>query len=123
MSRRQAKHVHRPLTQEERARVVEARRLVEPEADEIRRLARENKRAYDAGLATLQEALQLLKAERLRQGLSLADMQQRTGIERSNLSRLETEAEANPTVTTLTRYAEALGKKLMIVLADQPRSD
>jgi transcriptional regulator with XRE-family HTH domain len=51
--------------------------------------------------------------------LSLSDIEERTGIGRPNLSRLENEAEANPTVTTLTRYAEALGKRLMIVLADQ----
>ncbi len=31
--------------------------------------------------ATLQDALRLLKAERVRQGLSLADIQDRTGIE------------------------------------------
>ena len=60
----------------------------------------------------------MLKAERLRQGLSLSDVEARTGIERPNLSRLENEAKANPTVSTLTRYAEALGKKLLIVLAD-----
>ena len=68
--------------------------------------------------ATLQEALQVLKAERIQQGLSLADIQQRSGIEKPNLSRLENET-ANPTVATLIRYAEALGKRLMIVLADR----
>jgi hypothetical protein len=36
-----------------------------------------------------------------------------------NLSRPENDAGANPTVTTLTRYAAALGKKFLIVLADQ----
>ena len=39
-------------------------------------------------------------------------------IRRPNLSRLENAAEANPTLATLTHYAEALGKRLMIVLAD-----
>ena len=69
--------------------------------------------------ATLQDALRLLRAERVRQGLSLADIQDRTGIERPNLSRLENEGSSNPTVATLTRYAEALGKRLVIVLADR----
>jgi hypothetical protein len=39
-------------------------------------------------------------------------------MERPNLSRLENEAESNPTIATLTRYAEALGKRLFIALAD-----
>ena len=51
--------------------------------------------------------------------LSLADIQDRTGIERPNLSRLENEGSSNPTVATLTRYAEALGKRLVIVLVDR----
>ena len=63
--------------------------------------------------------MRLLLAERTRQGLSLADLQARTGIARSALSRLETDADANPTLTTITRYAEALGKDLQILLADK----
>jgi transcriptional regulator with XRE-family HTH domain len=51
--------------------------------------------------------------------LSLADIRERTGIDKSNLSRLENDAGANPTLDTLTRYAEAVGKKLEIVLADK----
>jgi transcriptional regulator with XRE-family HTH domain len=44
----------------------------------------------------------------------LSDIEERTGIGRSALSRLENETEPNPTVVTLTRYAEALGKKLVV---------
>jgi len=115
---RQAKHVRRELTDSERARVTEARRLIQQDETEIRSLAKKYKNEYDTQRATLQEAVQLLKAERVRQGLSLADVQERTGIERPNLSRLENDAEANPTVATLSRYAEALGKKLVIALSD-----
>ena len=122
MPRREARHVRRELTLAERKRVEETRRLMAAEEGEICHLARVYKKAYDPGQATLTEALQLLKAERLRQGLSLTDVQQRTGIERPNLARLENEAQANPTVATLTRYAEALGKKLLIVLADKQPS-
>jgi len=60
----------------------------------------------------------LLKVERERMGLSLADVSERTGIERPNLSRLENDAESNPTIATLIRYADALGKHLTIALAD-----
>jgi hypothetical protein len=115
---RQAKHVRRPLTEVERARVNEARQLTEQDEAEIRQTAKQYKQEYDAAQATLRGALRLLKAERVRQGLSLADIQDRSGIERPNLSRLENDAGANPTVATLTRYAEALGKKLVISLSD-----
>jgi transcriptional regulator with XRE-family HTH domain len=62
----------------------------------------------------LREAFQLLKADRQAQGLSLTDLEKRTGIGRGALSRLENDAEANPTVTTLLRYSEALGRKLVV---------
>ena len=86
---------------------------------EIRRKAKKYKQEHDAAQATLNEAARLLKAERVRQGLSLSDIQERTGIDPPDLSRLENDAGANPTVTTLIRYAEALGKKFLIVLSDQ----
>lgn len=62
-------------------------------------------------------AIMTLKQTREAQGLSLADIRDRTGIERSALSRLENEA-PNVTVRTLERYAEALGKRIVIEIAD-----
>jgi hypothetical protein len=115
---RQAKHVHRELNSAERAKVAEARRLTQQEEAEIRYKAKQYKHEYDAARAAMREAMQLLKAERIRQGLSLSDIQKKTGIEPPNLSRLENDNSANPTIATLTRYAEALGKKLEIVLTD-----
>ena len=116
--RRTAKHVRRELTADERKRVAAARAEIEQDKPEILRKAKEYKQEADAARATLQEALQTLKQERRSQGLSLADIQERTGIERPNLSRLENEADANPTIATLIRYARAMGKRLLIVLAD-----
>ena len=66
----------------------------------------------------LQEVIQALKAERQAQGLSLADIDARTGIGRSNLCRLENAADANPTIDTLQRYADALNKHILITLSD-----
>jgi transcriptional regulator with XRE-family HTH domain len=57
------------------------------------------------------------KQAREAQGLSLADIRDRTGLERSALSRLENET-PNVTIRTLERYAEALGKRLVIEIAD-----
>ena len=46
-------------------------------------------------------------------------MKARSGIDRASACRLENGLDANPTIKTLERYAKALGKKLLIVLADE----
>lgn len=71
-----------------------------------------------ASLDQLQELLKQLKAAREERGLSLADLTDLTGMDRSALSKLETGQRANPTVETLVRYAEAVGKRLVVSLAD-----
>ena len=45
-------------------------------------------------------------------------MTQLTGMDRSALSKLETGLRPNPTIETLVRYAEAVGKRLVVTLAD-----
>ena len=62
----------------------------------------------------VREAIDALRRERQAQGLSLSDVERRSGIGRAALSRLENETELNPTVVTLTRYAEALGKEVVV---------
>jgi hypothetical protein len=119
---RQAKRSERTLSDAERSRLHQLREQLDAEKDEIIAEGRRHKAAHDASVARLRDVMQLLRAERTHQGLSLADIQARTGIARSALSRLETEPDANPTLTTVTRYAEALGKDLQILLADKARS-
>lgn len=119
MTQRIAKRSERRLTPEEKARVAEVRRLVEGEREEILRRGREILAEERGQNAALRDVSRLLKAERLSQGLTLADVQQRSGIDPPALSRLENEADANPTVATLTRYADALGKQLVVALVDQ----
>jgi len=119
---REAKRSKRTLSADERAKLQQLREQVEAEKGEIIAEARRHKAAHDKAVGRLRDVMQLLRAERARQGLSLADVQARTGIARSALSRLETEPDANPTLTTVTRYAEALGKELQILLADMARS-
>jgi transcriptional regulator with XRE-family HTH domain len=60
-----------------------------------------------------------LKAAREKRGLSLADVTNLTGMDRSALSKLENGQRPNPTVETLVRYAEAVGKHLKIELIDE----
>ena len=71
-----------------------------------------------ASLDQLNELLAQLKAAREAKGLSLADLTDLTGMDRSALSKLETGQRANPTVETLVRYAEAVGKRVVVSLAD-----
>ncbi len=65
----------------------------------------------------LRNALQALKAEREAQGVSLGELAKRTGISKASLSRLENDPAPNPTVATLSRIADALGRQIMIQLA------
>lgn len=53
-----------------------------------------------------------LRKRREALGLSLGDVSQATGIDKSALSRLETGEQLNPTVRTLMRYARAVGQPL-----------
>src|SRR5438445_9275727 len=104
----------RRLTPEEAAKYKAIREQVAEELPEL--VARHHERA--AILDQVQEVLVQLKASREEQGLSLADLTERTGMDRSALSKLETGQRPNPTVETLVRYAEAVGKRLVVSLAD-----
>lgn len=116
---RQAKHISRPLSDADRRKYRKIRSQLQKEKEEILAEARGHKAAHDALVADLRKAFEVLKAERIAQGLSLADMRERTGIGRSALSRLENDEEPNPTIHTLMRYAEGLGKKILIKLGDK----
>ncbi len=61
----------------------------------------------------VQSALQSLKRERKRCGLSIGDVAECSGLDRAVISRLENGKQDNPTVATLMRYAAAIGKRLL----------
>jgi site-specific DNA-methyltransferase (adenine-specific) len=66
----------------------------------------------------LQQAISTLKKAREDAGLSLADISERTGMDKATLSRLETGRQINPTVATLARYAKAVGKRVEWAVGD-----
>jgi len=118
MAKQMGKRIYREATEEEKERHRRIREHIQEELLDIKTRARQHlAEAMQRGIA-MQHIMSALKAERVQKGLSLSDMKERTGIERSTLSRLENHQEANPTVSTLTRYAEAVGKKLFVILAD-----
>jgi predicted transcriptional regulator len=104
----------RRLTREEVAKYRVIREQVAGELPEL--IARHHQRM--AALDQVEELLKQLKAAREEKGLSLADLTELTGMDRSALSKLETGQRPNPTVETLVRYAEAVGKRLVVSLAD-----
>ncbi len=114
MAKRQAKRIHRDLTPDEQQRWNRANAEVESDQAEILAKARRIKAARARVNVAVREAMKALKLQRQAQGLSLSDVEKRTGISRAALSRLENETELNPTVVTLTRYAEALGKEVVV---------
>ncbi len=69
----------------------------------------------------MREVLRLLKEARVERGISLAELQKRTGIAKGNLSNLETDPAANPTIETILRYAQAIGVDLRIRITDARR--
>jgi DNA-binding XRE family transcriptional regulator len=104
----------RRLTPDEAAKYKAIREKVAEELPEL--VARHHERT--ALCEQLQALLAELKAAREAKGLSLADLMERTGMDRSAVSKLETGQRPNPTVETLIRYAEALGKRITISLTD-----
>jgi predicted transcriptional regulator len=105
---------NRRLTAEEAAKNKAIREQVANELPNL--IARHDERI--ATLDELQELLHQLKAAREAKGLSLAELTELTGMDRAALSKLESGQRANPTVETLVRYAEAVGKRLVVSLVD-----
>ena len=60
-------------------------------------------------------ALAKLKVARLREGLSLGEIAEKTGIDRGNLSKLENNVD-NVELNTLARLADALGYDVVVDL-------
>lgn len=105
---------NRRLTPEEAAKYREVREQVAQELPEL--IARHDERMI--ALDQLADLIRQLKAAREEKGLSLADMTRLTGMDRSALSKLETGQRLNPTIETLVRYADAVGKRLVVSLAN-----
>lgn len=106
----------RKLTPEEAAKYRKVREQIAAEKPEL--IARHHDRME--ALETLESLLPQLKAARETRGLSLADVTRLTGMDRSAISKLESGHRTNPTIDTLVRYAQAVGKRLVVELADAP---
>jgi ribosome-binding protein aMBF1 (putative translation factor) len=66
----------------------------------------------------LRKTFAALRALREQKGLSISDLAERTGMDEAMISRLENGHVDNPTIATMTRYAKALGKRVVVGLVD-----
>jgi ribosome-binding protein aMBF1 (putative translation factor) len=64
----------------------------------------------------IQQLLHDLKQARAAAGLSLADLAERTGMDKAVLSKMENGQHGIPTLPSLARYAQAVGLHLAIAL-------
>jgi len=105
-------------TAEERLREQKLRERLQGERPSLEDLVRAGDCDPDAIMTMgmyfdLQKALQALKQNRKRSGLTIGDVAERSGLDRAVVSRLENGKQDNPTVATLMRYAAAMGKRFL----------
>ncbi len=105
---------NRQLSVEEAEKYRKIRQQVADELPEL--VARHHERM--ATREQLDQVFAQLRCARQDKGLSLADLTRLSGMDRSAICKLETGQRPNPTVETLMRYAEAVGKRLVLTLAD-----
>lgn len=105
----EAERIRKAIAEESQPEVMEANRATG------RRLLAQKQQAATAAAEVLAQLLE----EKERQQLSLSDLEDRTGIGRSNLSRLWNQADPKVTLETVERIAAALHCKLQIILEPQ----
>ncbi|MCL4201548.1 MAG: helix-turn-helix domain-containing protein [Pirellulaceae bacterium] len=105
---------NRMLTREEAAKYEAIRGQIAEELPDL--IARHHERT--AVVEDWQGLFEQLRAAREEKGLSLSELTELTGMDRSAISKLETGQRPNPTLDTLSRYARAVGKRLVLSLSD-----
>jgi ribosome-binding protein aMBF1 (putative translation factor) len=114
-------------TPEERHQEQDLRKRIQQERPSLEDLVREGACDPDALMTMgmyfdVQKALQGLKRERQRRGLSIGVVAERSGLDRAVVSRLENGKQDNPTVATLMRYAAAIGQRFLWSFEEAPPS-
>ena len=103
------------MTPEQRERYDRDIAALEEEKPELIRWARQ---VMAEKRAVASQVTELLAAAREASGLTLEQLQEMTGINKAQLSKLLS-ADGNPTLYTLHRVADALGKRLVVSLAEK----
>lgn len=124
--RRKVKRVMRRMPDAGKAKYARLRAAVEKEfpPGKAKRPPRDPNQPMNLGeYFDLRAVVGELRKAREAQGLSLADVQAKTGIDRSALCRIESGENGNPTVNTLIRYARAVDRRLEIALVESKPSN
>lgn len=111
---------------EERARLQATRERFQRERPTLEQLLASgeyNESIPQGAYLELRQLMHALRAERQRQGLSLADVAKRSGIDKAALSRLENGQQINPTWNTLWRYALVLNKGVGLLVCELPAAE
>lgn len=64
-----------------------------------------------------------LRQEREKQGLTQGQLAAKIGMDEPAISRIEKGLNLNPTLDTLKRIAAGLGKRIVVVLSDEPTTE
>lgn len=115
MTPEQAARINDP---EFRAQDKAARESLERERREHGRIATSDVKTQPEDAVALAKFIGTLRQLREEAGLTLADVADRSGVDKGSLSRLENGFYSNPTINTLARYARAIGKRFILTLAD-----
>lgn len=111
-----SERVYGALSGDAQRRLDRARAETEAARESILAVGRARKHPLDVSRAQVRRTVAILRDARERLGLSLADVEARSGLKCSSLSRLEHDPAANPTCLTLQRYALAVGMQLEVTL-------
>jgi DNA-binding XRE family transcriptional regulator len=112
-SRRNQRKIERSA--EEKARLTEIRARIQAERPGLQDLLASGDATEVVSHGEYLDLLAMLaklKRHREAQGLSLTDVADRSGMDRSAVSRLENGQYLNPTMDTLYRYARAIGAEI-----------
>lgn len=116
---KQSEHRFKVLTPAESQKMKAQQALIEAEMPELIRIGLQWKHEHET---MIREIVTELKEARRAAGLSLADMQATTGMDRAELSRLLGDGDQpnrNPSLSTLERIAAAVGRRLKLTLTDR----
>lgn len=116
---RAIKRTFRKATPEQIKKNREVRKLIEEEKEELFEEARVIKAITDGDCVNINKVFPLLRKIRRRKEITLADIEEASDISVSSLSRLENTEDNNPKISTLERYADAIGKELFIVVKNK----
>ena len=123
MSKKQTPRIHRPRVQthEQEAAEQAIRKRFQDEKPSLQDLVASGDVTQVLSMGEyweLRKTFAALKNLREQQGLSISDVADRTGMDRAMISRLENGRVDNPTIGTMSRYANALGKRVVVSLVD-----